>query len=54
MNTEAFDEPLSVEICDGEVMLIAKGRAFGISLTGSAALKTGEALAQAGKEVLEG
>jgi hypothetical protein len=54
MNTEAFDEPLSVEICDGEVVLIAQGHPFGVSLRGSAAVKTGEALGKAGKQLLEG
>lgn len=52
MDTEALDEPLSVEICDGEVVLIAPGRPFGVSLTGRAALRTGEALSEAAKLVL--
>lgn len=52
MNTEAFDEPLSVEMCDGEVVLTARGRPFGVSLTGHAALRTGEALSEAARLVL--
>ena len=52
MDTDALDEPLDVEICDGEVVLIAPGRPFGLSLTGRAALTTGEALSKAARLVL--
>jgi hypothetical protein len=52
MNTEAFDEPLEVKVCDGEVVLIARRRPFSVSLTARAALKTGEALSDAAKLVL--
>ena len=53
MDTDALDKPLSVEICDGEVVLSVPDRPFGVSLTGRAALETCEALCQAAVAVLE-
>ena len=52
MNTETFDEPLEVKICDGEVVMAAHGRPFSVALTARAALKTGQALSDAAKRVL--
>ncbi len=53
MDTDVLDKPLCVEICEGEVVLRAPDRPFGVSLTGQAALKTCEALCEAAASVLE-
>jgi len=50
--TEAYAQPLSVEVCEGEVVLRAANGPFSVSLTAAAAAKTAEGLAQAAKVAL--
>jgi hypothetical protein len=54
MSTKAYDEPLSVEICEGEIVLTTKDGPVGISLTPSAAAKTAEQLATVAQIALKG
>lgn len=46
-DTKAYDEPLSVEICEGEIVVRAPSGPFGVSLTASAAGETADRLADA-------
>jgi len=49
---EAYAEPLSVEVCEGEVVLRAVNGPFSVSLTAAAAAKTAKGLAKAAKAAL--
>ena len=45
--TNAYEQPLSVEVWDGEVVLRAEAGPFAVSLTPDAAARTAEELAEA-------
>jgi len=45
--TNAYDQPLSVEVYEGEVVLRTGDGPFAVSLTPDAAAKTAEGLAEA-------
>lgn len=47
--TDAYEQPLSVEVCEGEIVLRAVNGPFGISLTPAAAEKTAADLAAAAR-----
>jgi hypothetical protein len=49
--TKAYDQPLCVEICEGEIVIRARDGPLGISLTADAAAKTAEQLAAAASTV---
>lgn len=53
-DTEAYEEPLAVQVCDGEVVLSTPNGPFGVSLTASAAARTAENLAEAARRALGG
>jgi hypothetical protein len=48
-DTNAYDKPLTVEVCEGEVVLSTPSGPFGISLTADAAARTAHDLATAAK-----
>lgn len=48
-DTRAYEEPLAVEVCDGEVVLTTPNGPFGVSLTAAAAALTAEELAAAAR-----
>lgn len=49
VGTGAYQKPLSVEVCDGEVVLRSTEGPFCASLTPAAAAKTAEYLAEAAR-----
>jgi hypothetical protein len=51
-DTRAYDEPLTVEVFEGEIVLRASSGPFGVSLTASAALQTAERLGEAANAII--
>jgi len=51
--TTAYDKPLIVEVCEGEVVIRAADGPTGFSLTPEAAARTAEQLVDAAMEAIE-
>jgi hypothetical protein len=47
--TKAYEHPLSVEVCEGEVVLRSDEGPFAVALTADAAAQTAEQLAKAAR-----